>query len=789
MNLREEIRSTGMPQDGRNADRIELDFRSPAAPESARGGGGAGHKLTATAPDSKGYRYTTPKLELRTEEKIPVSPVASRSESQTVSPEAPPIRVVETPPEGTNEEHVKRRRKSVPGGETDFYSKPTMLSRLILNQKYGGAIRRVFNHPEEAKVWVCAKRARKKRSTEGATEGSTEEGAIYTIRQLPVHIACSSLSRTHDSYMSRLLNELISVLIFAYPEGAHEEDHRARLPIHEAIWYGAAPDTVALFLMAKPEAIHVKDNQGRSLAELNKYRNGSGKESIQHLLNQGIDFWIHARAEATTRLQHNNIRFPSDSHTISSTSVLASATAEDDTILTTFSHQPEFEPDEISPLSWDQLEKRLIASEQILTTINERNFELTKQVEALTLIDQAKGAELVRELTRMSEESALLNAKLHSIENLCAQHFLTGDAEHDKPYEQALSEMSSLVGLSDSSQASREQQQPVLQVTKDAMALHKALSTVHTRQRERIRKMRHIVEDLVVARHTSEEQDPDVDSLEDSAISALTNHSARSHLIRTMPRHGPINPVVVDRTPPPSSRQQMDDLDAILRFAAARDKARLCAGGDRRASRMPQTDDLDAILQWATTKDDSRLKQAQRRPSVSSNWSPEYAEYSPTKAAQHVTPPQSNCAPQQEELKIPALRFAAADASKASEPVEKIGAQRSGLGWPHAKDRAEIAANDPPQEPETVHSLVQHSDTIPALDANQKESAPVIAERGASKIGDTASLPSSSQKPMDPVRPPLRSERHQVTSREVRPKGTFLPYKHGYAVPKADCQS
>lgn len=723
-----------MSYDSRDGDdRIAVDFRPAGQPETPNAIG-----LTKAIEMLKDphHSYSLDKLELRSADKIlPQSSHSSLSDprhddlqryhlaatsdpltSQPLSPSLPitlqhvihqstklPIRFVETPAKGTQERDLKRPQMAIQaGGETDFYRKPTLLSRLILNQKYGGAIKRVLNNPDEAKIWLCAKRTRRSQPKEG--DGGATETIVYSIRQLPIHIACTSLSRTHDTKISRLLNELLSVLIFSNPEGAHEADHRTRMPIHDAIWYGASPDTIALFLMAKPEAINGKDSHGRSLAQLNRYRSGPGKEAIQHLLNQRVEFWTDARGEATARLQHNIVRFPSDNYSVSSVSVLASPSPEEDTILTTFSHHPEFEADEITPMSWDQLEKRLHASEEILTGINEKNYELTKQVEALTTIDQMKGRHLVKELVSMTEENALFNEKLHSIENLLVEIFMTGDEEHDKPYRRALSEISSLMGLSDKSRIG-ENDRPVLQVTRDAVVMHRDIESGHARQRERLRKMRHIVEELIIDRRNDMNKDgPDDVSAGESMVSALTDHSARSHLVRTLSRTRSVDYVLVDRTPPSSSRQQMDDLDAILRLAAAKDKDRLCAGRHLHRSRirpMPDTDDLHAILQWATTKDDSRLEQAERSPSVSSGWSPVDADHSPSKSTRALLLNRTNSigiSGRREELEIPALF---AQNQHETECLDKIGAARSGLGYqkkPQMQSQKKLTAPRTPNE-------------------------------------------------------------------------------------------
>ena len=110
---------------------------------------------------------------------------------------------------------------------------------------------------------------------------------------------------THDAMHKKLLNELLSTLIFSYREGAHERDNRNRLPLHEALWCGAEMDTIALFLMAKPEATNEVDHRGRSLAD-------GGPPQTLPWPQQGGDaafaesksrLWKSARAEASLRLR------------------------------------------------------------------------------------------------------------------------------------------------------------------------------------------------------------------------------------------------------------------------------------------------------------------------------------------------------------------------------------------------------------------------------------------------------------------------------------------------------
>ena len=93
-----------------------------------------------------------------------------------------PIHIVEADDAVTGEGEVLRRQH--PGSttlprEVDFYRNPTVLGRCIVNQKYGNAVKRALQQPEEAKIWLCSKR--------------NTDGDQYTIRQLPIHIACANL--------------------------------------------------------------------------------------------------------------------------------------------------------------------------------------------------------------------------------------------------------------------------------------------------------------------------------------------------------------------------------------------------------------------------------------------------------------------------------------------------------------------------------------------------------------------------------------------------------------------
>lgn len=630
------------PRDDRGAERIDAVFPSAQEPSSAFRPKVTGEAFVAGKGDSQD---DPPK-------------VASTTQPIDAQNQSPPVLVVETPEEGTDDELLNHPPKGDDNIETDFYTNPTLLSRLVLSQKFAGAIKRVFNNPDEASVWVCAKRLQ--------SRASESEG--YSIRQLPIHIACSNLGRTHDFQMLRLLNELIALLIFACPKGAHETDHRERLPIQEAVCNGASPDTIALFLMAMPEAIHVKDNLGRSLLELNRYHKGVGKEekeSIHQMLSRGVDFWVKARTEAALRLQHNTISFPSENISLSSMSVLASTSAEEESLMTTIAQQLGGDPNEIFPISWSQLENRYIAAEQMLVETNLRNYELSKQIEALTITDQALGTELVNELAWLSRKNAALAEKLRGVEAILVSMLPIGDAEQDEKCRKALAEISSLAGFSENALHAGGEQ-PVLEGTSDAQAQHQELTQTQVKQQQAIRTMRNVVDELGSRDGDNDDNDDEneMSSEERSTISALTSYSAKSDLSSAfrMSRAGP-----ADRSPHTGQQQQLfDDLSVILRYAAARERR------GRAAPKKVDTDDLSAILRWAASRDDD-IPGAKRSRELSelSTWSP----LNPMGLLKISTASKKK-SPHQRDLVLPALL---SDARPKAEHVERVGAERSGL--------------------------------------------------------------------------------------------------------------
>lgn len=324
--------------------------------------------------------------------------------------------------------------------EVDFYRNPTVLSRMILYNKFANANKRCRDHPQEAHVWVCAKRkakvtqvspflrgmlddrSRSNRSTRTAQQhqqqqqSQSDENQQYSLRQLPIHIACTSLAFAHDASSRSELEQLIVRLVVTYPEGCAEFDHGGKLPLHEAIWSNASSETIAMLLMASPRSIERRDKFGRAPMELNNRRSGNDKGEIQDMLLLGVKYWEEARQEAKLRMKMAMAPLPSGDKSIDSTSVLGSSHLEKDTIYTSDSvalpprkepHPVQIESEEIVPMAWEQLERRVLLLEQLLAEMYEKNFELSGLVEELKRTKTALSAELEAARAMLQPQSPL----------------------------------------------------------------------------------------------------------------------------------------------------------------------------------------------------------------------------------------------------------------------------------------------------------------------------------------------------------------------------------------------
>mmetsp|Transcript_17092 Transcript_17092/g.32441 ORF Transcript_17092/g.32441 Transcript_17092/m.32441 type:complete len:703 (+) Transcript_17092:192-2300(+) len=288
--------------------------------------------------------------------------------------------------------------------ECDFYQNPTILSRLIQNFKYRAAVQRLERHgPAEASVWVCSRRAEDSKKNNDATATTTPAKSLassirsharqaYGYRMLPVHMAVDSLFHVADESLRADLESLISHLVIAFPEGCSRRDHEGKLPLHEAIWHDASPETVSALLMAYPAAGRERDTRGRYPIEINEHRMGNYKEAVSNLLRRKDDFWVAAGQEAHYRLKHR--RVPKADQSVASTSVLAGSVKEDDdTLISSDSFAHAADPchpkaaDEhtgrVKAMRWEQIEKRAMTLESKLAESYEQNFKLKQEVTEL----------------------------------------------------------------------------------------------------------------------------------------------------------------------------------------------------------------------------------------------------------------------------------------------------------------------------------------------------------------------------------------------------------------------
>ena len=318
-------------------------------------------------------------------------------------------------------ESVEERAKIGTIRQVDFYKNPTILSRLILNEKYASALKRLKNYPDEASTWVCSKRnpfkgkdiqSYFKRSQSSRRSLSSAQSIRrlnskldpklldYSIRQLPIHVACSSLFRASSAQRADL-ELLITHLAVMYPDGCQQPDHEGKFPLHEAVWHNASPETISVLLMASPSMLHERDKYGRAPLELNRYRSGENKEQIKDMFLRGVAYWESARTEA---LMHTKKGTTSD---------------EEGSILRSISKRLErgagdSDYDLVEPVTWKKLETRAKYLEQLLSSAYEKNYELGELVDSLS----NEKMQLQDELNRLEHASGLMRSAIDLSEEI-----------------------------------------------------------------------------------------------------------------------------------------------------------------------------------------------------------------------------------------------------------------------------------------------------------------------------------------------------------------------------------
>ena len=207
----------------------------------------------------------------------------------------------------------------------------------------------------------------------------------YTMRQLPIHAACSNLLRSANNEKLRMeLEKLISHLAFVYPDSCSFIDHEGKFPLQEAIWQNAKPSTIAIIIMACPGIIHERDKFGRNPLELNRYRKGEHSDQIKVMLLQGPLFWKTAQKEASQRTKLRQPQEQKCSNFYNNEIDIPSRDAPSQLQKTASPPTAKEKPSHIvEPVTWIKLEKRAMYLERLLTESYEKNYEANELIEDL----------------------------------------------------------------------------------------------------------------------------------------------------------------------------------------------------------------------------------------------------------------------------------------------------------------------------------------------------------------------------------------------------------------------
>lgn len=370
--------------------------------------------------------------------------------------------------------------KKVKEDEVDFYDSPTTLSRLILHQKYEAAMRRLEKAPYEASTWVSAIRAPDIDDDQTMKTSITiNSSAQFSFRQMPLHMVCGELARVKDSVLREQVEQLIGKLVTIYPDAAKKRDHDNKLPLHEALWYNATPQTISILMMAYPEAADEVDMFGRTALQVIQHRRGGNedhKEAIEKMLLRGYSFWNLARKEKNLKMKHG--RVSSSGASVDSQSVLNDSQAGNDdyTIATRESAvaaragrecdkhfrygtkvaNPHAKKKK-TPVAWDQLEHRAQKLEHMLAEHNEENFRMAEEISRLKKIEakyeKLTSSEVVaQQVIQLEKENAELTKTVIELRRILQRNDITDEemTQYTKPLEIVVDKMSSSMSVAES---------------------------------------------------------------------------------------------------------------------------------------------------------------------------------------------------------------------------------------------------------------------------------------------------------------------------------------------------
>lgn len=222
-----------------------------------------------------------------------------------------------------NNNNSSRRIESI---AKDFLEVPqdASVGQLLLRRHFSFAARRAKSAPQDAKEWVampssseggvCPCMGLSRQQSWPAPERSLSQRRRISLhrrrqennddnslrRQHPLHVACQQLC---DERARTEVEAVIQELVRSYPEACGESDLYGRLPLHEAIAWGASTTTISTIMMAYPEALNARDSSGFLPSQLNARSSRQDKGQVKQVLLLARQAWEQSRREALLRMR------------------------------------------------------------------------------------------------------------------------------------------------------------------------------------------------------------------------------------------------------------------------------------------------------------------------------------------------------------------------------------------------------------------------------------------------------------------------------------------------------
>jgi hypothetical protein len=185
-----------------------------------------------------------------------------------------------------NEDGVHRK-------EVDYYLNPTELFRWINYRRWDGAKARVLSHAEECSTWIVSRH--------------NNDGRILW-RHLPLHLVCMQSDANG-------MEELVDILLEAYPDAASSPDDQGMLPLHLTVANSIKPNErlIHLLLLCYPTGVDIKDKYGRTPLDLvkEKAENGPHRDAALRAMVRAkatTQTLVHALRDENTELIANQLK-------------------------------------------------------------------------------------------------------------------------------------------------------------------------------------------------------------------------------------------------------------------------------------------------------------------------------------------------------------------------------------------------------------------------------------------------------------------------------------------------